>query len=279
MIPIGIALLSFTKPEHKSAKHTSLTKKWATDTIMKVPESVLYNPLDKFIYVANINGHADVKDGNGFISRLTLDGKIEKLKWVEGLDAPKGMGIYNWKLYVTDITKVVIIDIATGQIEKTIDVKGAVFLNDISIDKAGNVYITDSSDKKIYTLKDGVVEVWIENSVLQKPNGVLAMEKGLCVIDMGTGIFYEIAYKDKTFTKIAEGVPVGDGVMTAGKGEYIISCWPGEVYYIKGSAVEKILDTKEQKLSAADAWYIESEKLLIVPTFYGNSVVAYTVTK
>ncbi len=56
IIPIGIALLSFTKPESTKRSTIALVKKWETDTILKVPESVLYNPADKFIYVANIDG-------------------------------------------------------------------------------------------------------------------------------------------------------------------------------------------------------------------------------
>jgi YVTN family beta-propeller protein len=278
-LPIVIALVSFTILQNKKLTPVSLTKKWQTDTILKVPESVIYNPSDKLIYVANINGKADEKDGNGFISRLTLDGKVENLQWVKGLNGPKGMGIFKGKLYVTDISSIVVIDIATAKVEKTIEVKGATFLNDITIDKDGNVYISDSSDKKIYLLKNGVVAVWLENTILQKPNGVLAQDKTLRIIDMGSGIFYEASYTDKKLVPTANGIPAGDGVMAAGNGAYIISCWPGEVYYVQGEEVQKILDTKAEKLNAADAWYIESEKLLIVPTFFGNSVYAYTLAK
>ncbi len=187
------------------------------------------------------------------------------------------MGIHNNKLYVTDITSIVIIDIATAKIESRIEVKGSVFLNDISIDLAGNVYISDSGSKKIYHLKKGEVSVWLEGAPLVQPNGVLALEKGLRIVDMGSGIFYEASYGDKKLTEIAKGIPVADGLMHVKGDEYIVSCWPGEVYYVKGSSVEKILDTKAQKKNTADAWYIESEKLLIIPTFFGNTVAAYTV--
>src|SRR6478735_5792430 len=83
-----------TKPEEKKPLQVTATLKWKTDTILKVPESVLYNAADKFIYVANINGKPDSADGNGFITRMTLDGKIDQLEWLKGLDAPKGMGVY-----------------------------------------------------------------------------------------------------------------------------------------------------------------------------------------
>jgi hypothetical protein len=80
---------SETKPEEKKPMRVTATLKWKTDTILKVPESVLYNHADKFIYVSNINGKPDSSDGNGFITRMKLDGSIDKLEWVTGLDDPK----------------------------------------------------------------------------------------------------------------------------------------------------------------------------------------------
>jgi hypothetical protein len=267
-----------TKPEQKSMKVTA-TLKWETDTILKVPESVLYNPADKFIYVSNINGKPDSADGNGFITRMTLDGKVDQLEWVKGLDAPKGMGVYKGKIYVTDIHKLVIIDIATASIEKTVVVDSSEFLNDVTIDAKGDVYFTDSGAKKIHLYKDGVVSLWSSDPLLLKPNGLYALENSLRIIDMESGLFYDADYSTKKLTGVAQNIPGGDGVMQISKNEYIISCWPGEVYYVNDSLVQKILDTKAVKLNAADAWYIDAENLLIVPTFFGNSVMAYTITK
>ena len=60
-------------------------------------------------FVANINGSPLGKDGNGFISRLTRDGKVDSLKFIAGgrggavLNAPKGMAISGDTLWVADI--------------------------------------------------------------------------------------------------------------------------------------------------------------------------------
>lgn len=274
-----LLLLSACTETKKKDVEVKATLKWKTDTILKVPESVLYNEADKLIYVANINGKPDSADGNGFISRLNLDGSIAQLEWVKGLDAPKGMGVYKGKLYVTDIHKLVVIDIATAKVEKSIVVDSSEFLNDVTIDAKGDVYFTDSGAKRIHLYKDGVVSLWTKDPLLMKPNGILAMENSLRIIDMQTGLFYDADYTTKKLTGVADTIPGGDGVMQIAKNEYIISCWPGEVYYIKDASVKKILDTKADKLNAADAWYIEEENLLLVPTFFGNSVMAYTITK
>lgn len=66
-----------------------LVKVWQTDKVFSVPESVLYHKADKTLYVSNINGAPSGKNGKGFISKLPLDGRVLKLKWAEGLNAPR----------------------------------------------------------------------------------------------------------------------------------------------------------------------------------------------
>ncbi|MBO9698799.1 MAG: ATP/GTP-binding protein [Sporocytophaga sp.] len=254
-----------------------LQKKWETEATLKTPESVIYDEKRNVLYVANINGDGSAHDNNGFITKLATDGKITELEWVKGLDAPKGMGIVGNKLYVTDIDKVVVIDILSGKIENSYKIEGAVFLNDITTDASGNVYISDSSNKKIYLLKDGIASLWLENNSFEKPNGLLALKDGLRVIDMKGGKFYNVSYDKKNSEVIAENIPSGDGIVEIGKGVYLISNWNGEVNYIKGNTVSKLLDTKEQKINSADIWYIPQQKLVLVPTFFGNKLVAYTL--
>ncbi|GAL84616.1 ATP/GTP-binding protein [Sporocytophaga myxococcoides] len=254
----------------------TLQKKWETEAVLKTPESVIFDAKRNVLYVANINGDGSVHDGNGFITKLGTDGKITELEWVKGLDAPKGMGIVENKLYVSDINKVVVIDILSGKIEKSFTIEGAVFLNDITTDISGNVYISDSSNKKIYLLKDGTTSLWLENNVFEKPNGLLALKDGLRVIDMKGGKFYNVSYDKKNTEVIAENIPSGDGIVEINKGAYLISNWNGEVNYIKGKTVSKLLDTKDEKINAADIWYVPQQKLVLVPTFFGNKLVAYT---
>ncbi len=254
----------------------TLQKKWETEAVLKTPESVIFDAKRNVLYVANINGDGSVHDGNGFITKLGTDGKISELEWVKGLDAPKGMGIVENKLYVSDINKVVVIDILSGKIEKSFTIEGAVFLNDITTDASGNVYISDSSNKKIYLLKDGTTSLWLENSLFEKPNGLLALKDGLRVIDMKGGRFYNVSYDKKNAEVIAESVPSGDGIVEITRGAYLISNWNGEINYIKDKTVSKLLDTKDEKINAADIWYIPQQKLVLVPTFFGNSVVGYS---
>ncbi|TGS80292.1 ATP/GTP-binding protein, partial [Mesorhizobium sp. M2D.F.Ca.ET.178.01.1.1] len=78
------------------------------------PESALFDAANNRIVVSNIAGNPGEADGNGYLSVLSLDGKLVTRHWTDGMDAPKGMALSGGKLYVADITKVRVVDLASG---------------------------------------------------------------------------------------------------------------------------------------------------------------------
>ena len=62
---------------------------WETKGLAN-PELVVRDPLTGALYVSNVNGAVMQKDGNGFISKLTSDGKISVREWVKGLERSGG---------------------------------------------------------------------------------------------------------------------------------------------------------------------------------------------
>jgi sugar lactone lactonase YvrE len=255
-----------------------LDLKWKTDTLIRVPESVLYDAAKNILYVACIDGKPDEKDGKGYIAKVSTAGKIETLEWVTGLDAPKGMGLFKNNLYVADITRICVIDIVTGKITAKIEIDGAQFLNDITVDKNGTVYASDSRKNKIYTLKNNKAELYFESPEFKGINGLLAISDGLYVVDFGTGINYKLS-ADKKLTKFSETSQGADGIVSIGNDEYLVSSWHGEVHYVNAKGSQKLLDTKDQKISAADLGYDPKTKTVYVPNFYMNTVTAYSVVK
>ena len=93
-----------------NAQKATVQKLWATDTILKVPESVLVDDKENCIWVSNIDGSSTTKDGKGSISKLSKTGTPINLEWITGLNAPKGMAKYKQELYVADLTELVVID-------------------------------------------------------------------------------------------------------------------------------------------------------------------------
>lgn len=152
-----------------------------TDTVFNTPESVKYDTEKSVYYISNINGKPSEKDNNGFISKLNSEGNLIKLNWLTGLNAPKGMGIFGDKLYVTDIDELVEISIQEEKIIKKYPVKDAGFLNDIDIDNKGIVYVSDMATGKIWILKDSFFKVWEELGKNEKPNGLFCEKDRLLV--------------------------------------------------------------------------------------------------
>jgi len=256
------------------AQH-QLVKLWETDSTLKVPESVFFDGKNKVLYVTNIDGKEPWgKDGKGSVGKVGLDGKIIAVDWVTGLNAPKGMGLFKNKLYVADLTELVVIDIIRGMIIERIAVKDAVGLNDVSVDQNGVVYVSDSRGRKVYEIENNKPVVLLDSNKLKGPNGVLRHKGILYVLDAGTMYRME---KDKSLTKIAEGMEGGtDGIENITANEFIVSTWGGVVYYVSGDGTKQVLlDGREQKINSADIGYDAVKRIVYVPTFWRNSVVAY----
>ncbi|WP_298740616.1 ATP/GTP-binding protein [uncultured Chitinophaga sp.] len=251
----------------------TLEKVWVSDTSLRVPESVYFDAAKNILYVSNIEGKSNGNDGNGFISRMTPEGKILDLRWVEGMSAPKGMGIYKGRLYVADLTEVVVIDIRKGAVAERIPVEGAVFLNDLTIDNKGVIYVSDTRAGRVHQIKDGKVNTLFE---VNGPNGLLWLPSGLQVL--ADGAFFQLQ-AGNTLKKIADIGQSVDGIVQVKAGEFIVSCWPGEVFYVNAAsgAAVKLLDTREQQLNTADIGYNPKKKMVYIPTFNGNTVAAYRI--
>jgi DNA-binding beta-propeller fold protein YncE len=269
MKKIYLAFAAMSVAVTLNAQQHSLTKKWETDTVFKTPESVLYDAAGDVLYVANMNPD---KPGQGSIGKLGLDGKPIAVEWVTGLTSPKGMGIFKNLLYVAELTDVAVIDIKKAAIIKRIPVEGASFLNDISVSKNGTVYVSDSRTFKIHMIEKGLVSTVLQN--LQGPNGILVLEEGLMILDKGSLI--ELLPNNQT-TSLAVGMdPSTDGIELVKPNEYIVSCWNGVIYYVSADGNRTtLLDTRAQKINSADIGYDVKKRIVYVPTFFKNGVVAY----
>ncbi len=251
---------------------SALSLIWETEAVFDVPESVLYDASGQQLFVSNINGAPTEKNGKGYLSRLTTHGEILNQHWVKGLNAPKGMGISGSYLYVTDITEVVKIDMVKASIVDRIPIDGAEFLNDISIDNKGVVYVSDMRQNKIHQIKDGKVSLYVEN--IQSVNGLCVTKDALYVL-AGTELI-KIA-PDKTTTTIASGIQGGgDGLEMLNKKTFLASGWQGVVHLVKvNGEVDILLDTRALESNTADIGYNPEKKVVYVPTFFKNKVVAY----
>ncbi|WP_353571003.1 hypothetical protein [Candidatus Albibeggiatoa sp. nov. BB20] len=267
---------------------TTFTEVWTLNEGLDRPESVAYDAKRERLYISNIQGQALEMDGKGYISIVSLEGKTLDAAWVvEGLNAPKGMAVTEHTLYVSDINALVAIDIDAGEVTQRYVAENAKFLNDVTVDSKGNVYVSDMFTDTIHCLCDGEFKVWIQDAALASPNGLFAEEERLIVGSWGirtegfqtseTGYLKAIAYDDNS--KIVplgatEGFANVDGVKSDGADGYYVTDWmAGKLFAV--SAEGQAQELMDYNQGSADHEYIVEKGLLLVPMMLDKQVKAY----
>lgn len=286
-----VSLMTLPRPVAlaEPAKEAAAVKPglWTIDKGLAQPESAYFEPTTQAIYVSNVQGNPTEKDGKGYISKVSPEGKMLAEKWVDGLNAPKGLHSFNRILYVTDIDALVSIDLTTGKILKRLEIPGAQLLNDIGIDSDGKVFISDTFASKVYVVEDGKSSVWLNETQVSHPNGLMVHDQVLVVASWGEGmdtktwatkqpgklVSYDLKSKEKTeLTK----QPLGnlDGLENDGSGGYYVSDHvAGIIYHVEadGSATAILGGFK----GPADIGMIDGKSVILVPRMGEDKLTAY----
>lgn len=266
------------KDTNTSMKMPKLTKAWESSMDLSTPESVLYDKEMGIYYVSCIGAvPPTAKDGDGYIATIDQRGKLIKKEFAKGLSAPKGMAMDDKHLYVADITDLVVIERNTGNLVKRLPIAGSEFLNDVAISNNGVVYFSDSNTGIIHSYDGESVKTFTRDSLVNGANGVYVDGDELIVASFASGDVLKVSADGSQVNKIAQGIDNGDGVEGYRNG-YFISNWKGEVHFVgKDGSSTLLLDTKQDKINAADIELDRDHNLLLVPTFFDNKVVAYHV--
>jgi sugar lactone lactonase YvrE len=253
-------------------------------TGLEQPESALFDAANNRIIVSNIVGNPGDADGNGYLSVLSVDGKTVSRHWTDGMDAPKGMAIAGGKLYVADITKVRVVDLASGKLVASIAVPNAVFLNDMTSDQSGKVYVTDMLADAIYRIDGDRPELFVKDAMLASPNGVFADGDRLIVASWGKGIKPDFSTAEPggllsvdIASKVVSPLPGAqkfadlDGVIAMGDTIYATAYMTGTLYrYHTGGAPEAVTHFKP---GGADIG-TDGKSILYVPLMNEGEVAA-----
>jgi hypothetical protein len=268
----------------KPTDHAATAEVWMTPDTFLTPESVLKDPIRDVIYVTNFDTNYGSKpDPSGFVSRLSMDGEILDLNWVEGLDAPTGMDIWRDTLYVAERENLVAIDLATGTIAGRWAIPDPVFPNDLVIDDGGTIYISDTRsgnpiDSRIYRFRDGAFDIFA-NAGIEQANGLWIHEGWLMVGNSGDGMLKRVELETGKMEDILSlGAGILDGIRVDAEGNLLVSHWEGRVYRISpGGELVEILDAASQGWNTADFEFLPEENLLLIPTFTDNRVRAVRI--
>ncbi|OFZ81758.1 MAG: hypothetical protein A2583_12450 [Bdellovibrionales bacterium RIFOXYD1_FULL_53_11] len=259
---------------------------WTVTGVVENPESVFYDAAENLIYVSSVAGDGQTKDGKGWISVVSPAGRVVSAKWVDGLNAPKGLRSHKGTLWVTDIDEVVSIDMKSGKISGRLKIEGAKFLNDPAIAPDGTVYVSDSLTSTIHSIKNGRASVLASGPELESPNGLCFRQGRLYVAAWGLtsdwntkvpGRIYYIDIKSKKITHITKK-PLGnlDGLEFDKNNKFLVSDWvAGRVYSVDAKGVSKVIHAGSQGI--ADIGYVPSLDLLVMPNMKESRVEAVRV--
>jgi len=241
---------------------------------LESPESVAQDA-NGDIYVSEIGEFN--KDGDGKITRISIDGKLST--FASGMDDPKGITFFGRSLYVTDKNRVLKVEPdgkwtvfgSTMAFPQT-----PVFLNDITSDEAGNLYVSDSGNLKsggaIFKIAQNkkITLVLDENTPeILAPNGLWIIKNDLYEVDFSSGILYKINLKNKSISKIAEGFGGGDGLIRF-RNNFFVSDWKnGKIFKVQGSKVSLFRDGFT---AAADIALSFDRKSIMTPDMKAGSI-------
>jgi hypothetical protein len=253
------------------------------------PESVKYDPdLDAY-FVTNMTGAGSIKDGNGYIVRLSASDPDSGVVLVQGgrngavLDSPKGTALHGDTLWVADISVLRGFDRRTGGVLANIDFAplGAVQLNDVAVGPDGIIRVTDTGiimspkgvihigPDRIFTVgPNRAIGVMAHEPAVTWPNGITWDSPGerwiVVNFDPFRGRVYSLSPDGKTVQTLREGSGRLDGVeLLPGTGGILFTSWAdSSIHLLKGGTDRKLI---REVPEAADIGYDSKRGLVLVP--------------
>jgi hypothetical protein len=292
---VGIVLASSCQPQARKAAATKETAPPPAPLRLAgvgfvAPESVLHDTDVDLYLVSNVNGAPLDEDDNGFVARVSPQGRVTELKWIDGasedvtLNAPKGMAVAGETLYVADIDTVRLFDRTTGAPKGEVPVAGATFLNDVTPAPGGGVYFTDSGlratasgfepsgSAAVYHLAaDGSVKALLRGPDLEAPNGIAVDGERVLVVTFGGRELYAI---EAGARRVLATLPAGslDGLVRLPDGRWAISSWESKTVYagpLEGPFAPLLTDVP----GPADIGVDAKRNRLLVPLFINDEVL------
>lgn len=251
------------------------------------PESILYDIEADVYLVSNVNGSPFAADDNGFISRVSPEGQVIALKWIDGADpkihlnAPKGMAISAGVLFVADLDRIRKFDSQSGAVLGDIPVPGATFINDVTAGPDGIIYFTDSGIRQspkgfdrtgtdaVYKIEKNHPIAIARGKQLDVPNGVMVDAAGVWVVTTQGKELYDVKKGSKARV---QQLPSGmlDGIIRTSAGQLYISSW--EQNQILSGEPGGTFNKAFELQTPADIGYDVKRNRLLVPLMEDNSL-------
>ena len=238
-----------------------------SQNLFKNPESVVFDKSGERYLVSN--------KGDGRIVEVGKDNKQSVFN--KDQSSIRGLLISNGVLYAACNAGVAAFNLKTGKRLFVIDIKGRKFLNDITSDTKGNLYVSDTGGNKIYKINPKTRDYKVLTENIEGPNGLLFDEikkrliavswsknGSIMSINPGTG---------GTSTILKTKFSGMDGIAVDKKGRIYISSWgTGTVYRFDKDFKNTPEPVSEGYNGPADIYFNKQENILAVPEFKADKV-------
>ena len=259
---------------------------------LQSPQSFVADSAGDQYFISNINGDPEVKDNNGFITKLDQNGKVVKQRFIRGgedgivLHAPKGMAIVKGILYVADLDAVRGFDTKTGRAIHTISFTRhqgsteATSLADVAHDGDGILYASDTQDNTIYridTRRQHAISVLVRDASLAGPRGLAVHPRSgrLIVVSWDKGKILEVDAKGTITVLVSNSFFSSrfhnlDGVDFDKWGNmYVSDFTAGKVWRMRPDRRFHVI--AEYLHTPADIGVDREKHLILVPYLYANT--------
>jgi len=183
-----------------------------------IPEGIAYNPKTETFYISSMYKSKIISYKNGEIKNFKKE-EEDNLSSVIGMEvnekreelvAVSSYGIYNRNQKISQdrfgFSALFIYNLKTGDLKNKFElpIKEAHFLNDLTIDDNGDIYITDSHHPSVYILENSFKALvkFVELSNYNFPNGITISPDQKYIFVATSGNILRINLNNKKITKI-----------------------------------------------------------------------------
>jgi sugar lactone lactonase YvrE len=243
----------------------------ASASHLAMPESALFHK--GTIYVSLIG---DPENNDGAVVTVDSTGKVTgtlvRASGAKRLVDPTGMAVAGSTLWVNDVTRIRSYDLRTGAAGRVVAIQRSVFINDLAVDRHGNLWASDSETRSLYRVSaaGSVTRFRLPAMFRGLPNGVALHPSG----DMWFVTFNESAVGGAqvgrvspagVFTEVIRSPRLRqlDGLAFVGRTAYISDFGNGSIW--KLSANGTLTRRAVVAGSPADISYAPALKRLLIP--------------
>lgn len=233
------------------------------------PESVEYDDVNQRWLISN--------NGSGEILQRAQDGTLSV--FASGISSgPHGLEIVGTSVFACDGSNLKEYSLSGGVLLNNVNL-GATFLNGITHDNNGNLFITDFSAKKIYryTISSGQFNVYV-TGLAKSPNGIIFDEDDnrLVFVNWGANApVMAVQLSDSTVSTLtATTLGNCDGIAMNCQNQFYVSSWsPNRISRFENDFVAAPVNMNVSGLSSpADIYFAQTLDTLGVPNSGNNTV-------